>query len=101
MQTKRWVRPLLAFVITFGVLAMAASVVRVVVFYQRLYSQGVQTDDPSVANRAVQELSRIDQLYTPAFFAVAVGVSGLCAVVFALWRPRAKTDLPPPLPSGR
>ena len=101
MQTKRWVRPLLAFVITFGIVAMTASVVRVVAFYQHLYSQGIQTDDPSVADKAARELSHMDQLYTPTFLAVALGVSGLCAVIFALWRPRAKTELPPPLPTGR
>ena len=101
MQSKRWVRPLLAFVITFGLLAMAASLVRVVAFYQHLFSQGLQTDDPSAANKAAQELSRMDQLYTPAFLAVALLLAGVSAAVFARWRPKAKVDLPPPLPADR
>ena len=78
---------MLAFVVTFGVLAVAACLVRVAVLYQNLYSQGVQTDDPSVADKAARELSRLDGLYTTPFLAVAVGLSGLCAVVVALRRP--------------
>ncbi len=101
MQSKRWVRPLLAFVITFGILAMSASLVRVAAFYQRLFSQGLQTDDPSVAKQATEELSRMDRLYTPTFLVAALLVAGGSAVVFALWRPKARTDLPPPLPADR
>ena len=101
MQAKPWVRPLLAFIITFGALAMVASLVRVFVVYQRLFSLGMQLDDPSVANRASEELSRMDQLYTPTFLIGALLASGVAAAVFALWRPKSRADLPPPLPAER
>ncbi len=100
MPTKRWVRPLLAFLITFGVLVMAASLVRVVAVYQHLFGLGMKLDDPTVADQAARELSRMDRMYTPVFLVVAVVVSGVSAVVFALWRPKTKKDLPPPLPGG-
>lgn len=101
MQNRRWVRPLLAFMIMFGVLAMAATLVRVAVVYQRLFSLGMAPDDPTVANKATEELSHMDRMYTPAFLVAAVLVSGAFAVVFALWRPKVKVDLPPPLPADR
>ncbi len=100
MQNNRWLRPLLAFMITFGVSAMAASLLRAVAVYQRLFSRGMQLDDPSVANEATRELSKMDQLYTPTFLIVAVVLSAVAATIFALWRPKVKTDLPPPLPAG-
>ena len=53
VQSKRWWKPLLAFLITFGVLAMAASVVRVIAVYQHFYALGMQTDDPAVAAPAL------------------------------------------------
>ena len=98
MANKRWLRPAVAFMLTFGVLAMAASLVRVVVVYRHLIGLGMATDDPSVADRASQELSRMDQLYTPTFLIVATLVSVASATFFAWWRPGAKADLPPPLP---
>ena len=99
MQNNRWLRPLLAFLITFGVLAMAASLLRAVAVYQRLFSRGMQLDDPSVANEATRELSKMDQLYTPTFPdrggpVVGGGGHGLRSVAAE----SAKTDLPPPLP---
>lgn len=101
MQNRRWVRPLLAFLITFGVLTMVGAMVRVVFVYQRLMSHGMMPDDPSVADQATRELSRMDHLYTPGFLVVAVLISGAAATVFALWRPKAKVELPPPLPADR
>lgn len=99
MQNKRWWRPLLAFLITFGVLAMVASVVRVIVVYQHFFALGMQTDDPTVAMQASQELARMDRIYTPMFLVVAAVISALMAGVFAWWRPQPKTPVPPPLPS--
>ena len=101
MQSKRWVRPLLAFVVTFGLVAMIASVVRVIAFYQHLFSQGLRPDDPNVAHQAAEELSRMDRLYTPTFLVVAVLASAVAATVFALWRPKSRANLPPPLPADR
>ncbi len=101
MSSRRWVRPLLAFIITFGLLAVAASLVRAFAVYQRLYSLGMQVDDPGAASRATEELARMDARYLPIFLAVALLAAGLMATVFALWRPKAKNSLPPPLPTGR
>ena len=84
--------------ITFGVLAMVASVVRVSAVYQRFFAWGMQPDDPTVAMQASQELTRMDLLYTPVFLGVATLVSALVAGVFAWRRPRSPSDLPPPLP---
>ena len=80
---------------------MTASLVRAFAVYQRLYSLGMQVDDPGAASRATEELARMDERYLPIFLAVALLASALMAVVFALWRPKAKTGLPPPLPAGR
>ncbi len=98
MPNKLWWRPTLAFLITFGVLAMVASVVRVIAVYQHFYALGMQPDDPAVAVRASQELSQMDRVYTPIFLLVATVVSALVAGVFAWWRPRPAGGLPPPLP---
>ncbi len=100
MPTKRWVRPLLAFLITFGVLSMVGAVVRVVAVYQHLFSLGMKPDDPTVADQAARELSRMDWYFMPLFLLVAIPVSGVSAVAFALWRPKTEKDLPPPLPGG-
>ena len=72
MPSRRWVRPLLAFIITFGLLAVAASLVRAFAVYQRLYSLGLQVDDPGAASRATEELARMDERYLPIFLAVAL-----------------------------
>ena len=98
MQNKRWWRPLLAFLITFGVLALLASVVRVIVVYQHFYALGMQPDDPTVAVQASREVAKMDRVYTPLFLLVATVVSALAAGVFARWRPQPKIDLPPSLP---
>ena len=88
MQNKHWWKGLLAFLITFGVLAMAASVVRALAVYQHFYALGMQTDDPAVAAEASRELARLDRLYMPAFLLVATAASALVAGVLAWRRPR-------------
>ena len=80
---------MLAFLITFGVLALAASVLRAVVVYRHFYALGMQTDDPTVAAVAARELARLDGQYTPVFLLVATAVSTVAALVFA--RRRAET----------
>ena len=87
MPNKRWWRPTLAFLIAFGVLALIASVVRVVVVYQHFYALGMQPDDPTVAAQAAQEVAAMDRVYTPLFLLVATVASALVAGVFAWWRP--------------
>ncbi len=101
MQKFRWLRPSLAFLIAFGLMAIVGSVLRVVVVYQHFFSLGMRPDDPDVATEATKELSRLDHLYTPTFLLVAAGVSLLAAGVFAWWRPKRAVSLPPPLPTER
>ena len=101
MQNSRWWRPSLAFLISFGLMATGGSLLRVVVVYRRFFARGMQVDDPGVAREATEELSRVDHLYTPTFLLAAVAVAILVAVLFAWWRPKARTNLPPPLPGER
>ena len=81
--------------ITFGVLALAASVVRALAAYQHFYALGMQTDDPTVVAEASRELARLDRLYVPVFLLAATAVSALTAGWFAWRRPRPGIELPP------
>lgn len=83
MQNRRWWKPLLAFLITFAVLTLAASVVRAIAVYRHFYALGMQTDDLAVADRAAEELARMDGFYTPIFLLVATVLSAVAAWVFA------------------
>lgn len=74
---------MLAFLVTFGALALIGSVVRVIAVYQHFYALGMQTDDPAVATLAARELARIDGSYTPVFLLVAMILSVVAAGVFA------------------
>ena len=94
MQNRRWWKPLLAFLITFGVLAIAGTLLRGFLVYQHFYALGMQTDDPAVAADAARELTNLDRHYAPVFLAVEVAVSALVAGVL-VWR---RPPMPAPLP---